>query len=261
MNDKTRDKIIKILEKGEDIPFSYKECLFPEDSKREYELVYDGKERKEDILADTMSVPFQPIKKFGDVKEGDWHNMLIFGDNLQALKHLLKLKDEGKLRNPDGKDGVKLIYIDPPFATKQDFQGIKGEKAYQDKIAGADFFEFLRKRFVLLRELLADDGTIYVNLDFRSNHYIKIIMDEIFRGYEFAEIVWICGLMGSGKFYPKSHETVFCYKPSNAYFDPPKRLGYSPRITNALQKDGRGWYYTRGRESSGGSKSLKTYSV
>ena len=64
---------------------------------------------------------------------------------------------------------------------------------------------------------------------------------------------------GPGSFYPKSHETIFCYKKKSSFFDPPKRLGYSKRITKALQKDDSGWYYTRGRESSGGSAYLKSY--
>jgi len=65
--------------------------------------------------------------------------------------------------------------------------------------------------------------------------------------------------MGSGDFYPKAHETIFCYKSTTAYFNAPHRLGYSKRITGALQKDENGWYYTRGRESSGGNSYLKTY--
>jgi len=152
-----KEEIIKKIQEDKPISDEYR-FLIPFETEREYELTYAGKERKEDILADTLSVPFQPIKKFGEVKENEsasakatadrWHNMLIFGDNLQALKHLLKLKEQGKLRNPDGKNGVKLVYIDPPFATEQEFRGSKGERAYQDKIAGAEFLEFLRKRLI-----------------------------------------------------------------------------------------------------------------
>jgi site-specific DNA-methyltransferase (adenine-specific)/adenine-specific DNA-methyltransferase len=175
------------------------------------------------------------------------------------MKTLLEMKREGGLLNTDGSDGIRLIYIDPPFATKKDFSGTEDQKAYQDKLEGALFIEFLRKRLVLLRELLSNDGSIYVHLDFRKSHYIKAIMDEIFSGMEFAEICWVCGLMGSGKFFPKAHETIFCYKSRTATFNPPARLGYSERITGALQKDKNGWFYTRGRESSGGSNYLKTY--
>lgn len=122
-------------------------------------------------MADTMAVPLQPIKTFGTNGNG-WANKLIFGDNLQVIKSLLD--------DPDVKGQVKLIYIDPPFATKQEFRGSQDQKAYQDKIAGAKFVEFLRKRLVFLRELLSEDGSIYVHLDYRKKHYVKIVMDEIF---------------------------------------------------------------------------------
>lgn len=157
------------------------------------------------------------------------------------------------------KGKVKLIYIDPPFATESDFQSKDGATSYSDRVESAEFLETLRERLIFLREILSEDASIYLHLDFRKAHYIKILMDEIFAEYNFAEIVWVCGLMGSGKFFPKAHETIFCYKRSNGYFEPPHRLGYSKRITNALVRDNKGWFYTRGQESSGGSTYLKTY--
>ena len=250
-------ELIRLLETGEEISPEWARVLFPPE-KREYELVYHGKDREEDIIADTLAVPLQPVRTFGQ-NGVNWNNMLIFGDNLQAMKTLLKMKKDGKLCNADGTPGVQLIYIDPPFATKKDFRGTEDQKAYQDKLSGAVFIEFLRKRLVLLKELLSDDGTIYVHMDSRKSHYIKTIMDEIFLEFDFAEIMWVCGLMGSGKFYPKAHEIIFCYKSAKGHFNPPPRLGYSDRITGALQKDKQGWFYTRGRESSGGSNYLKTY--
>ena len=132
---------------------------------REYEIVFRDKERKEDILSDTMGLPFQKVKQFGILKTGKWENKLILGDNLQVTKHLLKLKKEGKFQNMDGSDGFKLICIDPPFATQQDFRGRTQEQAYSDKITGSSFLEFLRKRLIILHELLSDDGTIYVHVD------------------------------------------------------------------------------------------------
>ena len=249
LNKRDKERIIELLEKGEDLPLDYKHILFPPE-KKEYELVYAGKEREEDILADTMAVPLQPIKTFGTNGNG-WTNKLIFGDNLQVMKSLLD--------DPEVKGQVKLIYIDPPFATKKDFRGSQDQKAYQDKIQGKEFIEFVRKRLIFLKELLAEDGSIYVHFDFRKSHYLKLILDELFYHYDFAEITWICGLMGSGKFFPKAHETIFCYKNKSAIFKPPHRLGYSERITGALQKDESGWFYTRGQESSGGDNYLKTY--
>ena len=84
-------------------------------------------------------------------------------------------------------------------------------------------------------------------------------MDEIFGDYKYGEIVWICGLMGAGERYPKSHENILYYYKEDSTFNPQPRIGYSDRIINALQKDENGWYYTRGRESSGGTNCLKTY--
>jgi site-specific DNA-methyltransferase (adenine-specific)/adenine-specific DNA-methyltransferase len=97
-----------LLQQGEDLSPEWARILFPPE-KREYELVYHGKEREEDILANTLAVPLQPVRTFG--KNGDgWHNMLIFGDNLQAMKSLLELKKAGKLCNADGTPGVRLVY-------------------------------------------------------------------------------------------------------------------------------------------------------
>lgn len=181
LSERDRERVIELLEKGDDLPLDYKHILFPPE-KKEYELVYAGKEREEDILADTMAVPLQPIKTFGTNGNG-WTNKLIFGDNLQVMKSLLD--------DPEVAGQVKLIYIDPPFATKQEFRGSQDQKAYQDKIAGANFLEFLRKRLIFLRELLAVDGLIYVHLDQKKGHYIKIIMDEIFGESNFLnEIIW-----------------------------------------------------------------------
>src|SRR5688572_19794452 len=85
---------------------------------------------------------------------------------------------------------IKLIYIDPPFATRQDLMKDK-EKAYRDKVVGAQFIEFLRRRLILLRELLADDGSIYVHLDQKKGHYLKCVLDEIFGEENFrSEVIW-----------------------------------------------------------------------
>lgn len=190
MDEHTRQTLIEMLQNGGSIPAEYEEIIFPT-TKKEYELKYAGKEREEVIINNTMSAPFQEIKHFGNVQPNEWANMLIFGDNLQALKHLLKLKEEGKLKNSDGTDGVKLVYIDPPFATKQDFKGNQGQKAYRDKIVGAEFIEFLRKRLTLIKEIMCQNGSIYVHLDQKKSHYIKVIMDEIFgEGNCKNEIIW-----------------------------------------------------------------------
>ena len=178
------------LAAGEDLSPEWARVLFPPE-KREYELVYHGKEREEDILADTLAVPLQAVRTFGQNGGGVWHNMLIFGDNLQVMKSLLELKRAGRLCNADGTPGIRLAYIDPPFATKQDFRGTQDQRAYQDKIAGARFIEFLRKRLVLIHQLLSDDGSLYLHLDQRKAHYAKVVLDEIFGEQNFRnEIIW-----------------------------------------------------------------------
>ena len=137
MNDEQRQEIIRRLQQGEELSPEWARILFPPE-KREYELVYHGKEREEDIIANTLAVPLQKVRTFGKNGAG-WHNKLVFGDNLQVMKSLLELKRAGDLCNADGTLGVRLVYIDPPFATKREFSGAQHARAYQDKISGARF--------------------------------------------------------------------------------------------------------------------------
>ena len=129
-----------------------------------------------------------------------WVNRLILGDNLYILKALLK-----KFRGE-----IKLIYIDPPFATEGNFSykvqikhSEKGkeereekeimEDAYKDKWGGtlSSFLSMLRKRLKLMKDLLSDDGSIYIHIDYHSSHYFKVLMDEIFDPENFQrEITW-----------------------------------------------------------------------
>lgn len=191
MNDELRQRVIETLRRGEELPAEWARELFPPE-RREYELVYYGKEREEDIVANTMAVPLQPVRNFGRNGE-DWCNKLILGDNIQVLRTLLKMKDAGELVNPDGALGVKLVYIDPPFATKREFQGSQEERAYNDKIAGAEFIEFLRKRLVLIHRLLAPNGSLFVHLDQRKVHYLKAILDELFGEHNFRNEIILPG--------------------------------------------------------------------
>lgn len=237
LSEKDRERIIQVLESGEELPVDYKHVLFPPE-KKEYELVYAGKEREEDILADTMAVPLQAVKTFGNNGNG-WTNKLIFGDNLQVMKALLD--------NPDVQGQVKLIYIDPPFATKQEFRGSQDQKAYQDKIAGAKFVEFFRKRLVFLRELLAYDGSIFIHLDWRKAHYIKLISDEVFGEHRFRrEIIWalsgVAGYKSLVNSFVRGHDTILYYsKDENIIFNK-EYLPYNEaqlKRFSKIDKDGR----------------------
>jgi DNA modification methylase len=217
MNGEQRQEIIRLLQKGDDLSPEWARILFPPE-KREYELVYQGKEREQDIIADTIAVPLQKVRTFG--KNGrDSVNRLIFGDNVQVLKSLLEEKKAGTLACEDGTPGVRLTYIDPPFSTKQEFRGSKDQKAYQDKIAGAMYIEFLRRRLVLIRELLTDDGSIYVHLDWRKSHYVRAILDEVFGEARFqSEIVWQRHDPHNDaiKRYGRIHDTILWYSKSDS---------------------------------------------
>ena len=115
----------------------------------------------------------QPCKEFFHVldQNGGGKNKFFFGDNADVLRYLLKSGFSNK---------VRLVYIDPPFATASDFVSRNQIHAYSDSICGSEFVEFLRERLVLLRELLASDGSIYLHLDGKMAFQMKIIMDEIF---------------------------------------------------------------------------------
>ena len=221
MDAKIRKQLIRILQEGKDIPTSFREVLFPEEEKKmEYELVYGIKQREEDVLADTWSVPFQPVKQFGNIKKEEWHNILIFGDNLQALKHLLKIKEQGKLKNEDGTDGVRLVYIDPPFGTGDIYDARSGAPAYSAKLQGAAFIEFLRKRLVFLRELLASNGSIYVRIDYHFGHYVKVIMDEVFGKENFRNEIIVNRVKKSdtrARIFNTATDSVFFYSRGENY--------------------------------------------
>lgn len=215
------DRLIELLKAGEPIPEVYKQILFPINNK-EYELTYENKIRKEDLLADadgTFAVPLQ-LDKVHNAKasEDNWSNIVVFGDNLQFLKTCYANNDE--LIRDKVKGKVKLIYIDPPFASENDFEGDKGQKAYSDKVKGTEFIEFLRRRLILAKEILSDDGSIYVHLDEKKSHYIKVIMDEL--GFVFQrEIVWrigwVSGYKTKAKNWIRNHDIILFYTKSKDF--------------------------------------------
>ncbi len=108
-------------------------------------------------------------------------NRLYYSDNLPALAVLL--------RDPKMCGQVRLVYIDPPYATQSVFQSRSQADAYADLLAGAHYIEFIRARLILLRELLAEDGSIYIHLDDKMAFYVKVLMDEIFGRKNFRN--WI----------------------------------------------------------------------
>ena len=115
------------------------------------------------------------------------NNLLIQSDNLIGLKHLLNNGFKGK---------IDLIYIDPPYATGGNFtitngrattisNSKNGDIAYTDTLKGIEFIEFLRERLILIRELLSEQGSIYLHIDYKIGHYVKVMMDEVFGAENF----------------------------------------------------------------------------
>ena len=139
-------------------------------------LQYPNKKTEEEILSGTNKANSASIFGNGD-------NKLIKGDNLKILKSLIE--------DYNLKGKIDLVYIDPPFATNNHFtigddrvstisNGKDDKTAYKDELVGSEFLEFLRERLIFLRELLSEKGSIYLHIDYKIGHYVKIIMDEVF---------------------------------------------------------------------------------
>lgn len=252
LTEKEKQFLIDRLQNGEDIPTDFKYKLFPT-LQKEYELVYAGKMRKEDILADedgVSAVPLQIEKTYNgdrDLFDDGWKNMIVFGDNLQFLKTIYKNEDPLIKNKVKGK--VKLIYIDPPFATKNNFFGSEGQKAYTDRASDADFVEFIRKRLIVAREILSSEGSIFIHLDYKKVHYIKVLMDEIFGENNLRnEIIWQRTTnTGSSKSLAKKFsadtDTILYYsKTSNFIFNKLFREYSEKYLKRFKHKDSNGFY-------------------
>ena len=164
----------------------------------------------------------------------DLINQFILGDNLFIVEALLK---EGF------KEKIDLIYIDPPFLTGMDYKYkinliSKGKPVAIEQFAYTDiwerglvsYLEIICPRLYLLRELLSNEGSIYVHLDWRVVHYVKILMDEIFGEENFLnEIIWSYKSGGaSKKHFSRKHDTILLYsKTKNYIFNPQKEKSYN----------------------------------
>lgn len=193
--------------------------------------------------------PLKEVKKYGENWWDTWYNMLIFGDCLQSLKFLLN--------DPDIKGRVRLIYIDPPFATGQEFRrGVErastmsssdeDEIAYVDRFTRAEYLKFLRERLILMREIMADDGSIYVHTDYKVGHYVKVLMDEIFGEEHFInDITRIkCNPKNfERKGYGNIKDMILFYSKTDDYIWNGSLQDYTPeqieRLFPKIDKDGR----------------------
>ncbi len=173
-------------------------------------------------LESVQYFPAQETEIYGDKSAKDF-NKLFWGDNLQVLSHLLK----------EYRGEIDLIYIDPPFDSKAEYvrkvqmrdekvdgvrQGLFEEKQYTDIWEKDEYIQFMYERLLLMKELLADTGSIYLHCDWHKNSYLRLIMDEVFGEDNLQnEIVWhyksFHGQVQS--YFPRKHDTILFYKKSN----------------------------------------------
>lgn len=164
-------------------------------------------------------------------------NRLVYGDNLLAMAALLA----GDHQTPSLRGRVNLVYIDPPFDSKADYRTkivlpgttieqrptVLEQFAYSDTWADgtASYVAMMVPRLVLIRELLAETGSLYVHIDYRVAHYLKIILDEVFGRESFVnEIIWpgaIGDSSAKNKKFIKSHDNLYFYRKD------PKRITWN----------------------------------
>ena len=245
LTEKEQQEIIRYIEADKPLPDKYRFLLF--EDKREVELVWNGKTKE----VCNIVLPFQVIEQVDEPRaEKDtsfqktlfdldnrgrqlkgWTNKLIWGDNKLILSSL----KNGPLREEiEAQGGIKLIYIDPPFDVGADFSmdieigddtftkkpNILEEIAYRDTWGkGADsFIAMIYERLVLMRDLLAEDGSIYVHCDWRVSSYLRLSLDEIFGKDNFRnELIWSYSgwRRADNQQFSRKHDTIFFYTKSN----------------------------------------------
>lgn len=189
----------------------------------------------------TQFFPAQLKERYGEADDSGWINKIFWGDNLQVMSHLLK-EYRGK---------IDLIYIDPPFDSKADYKKtikIRGkevkndsttfeEKQYGDIWTNDEYLQFMYERLLLLRELLADTGTIYLHCDYHKSHHLRALMDEVFGPSNFRnEIVWHYKTYQGqvSTYFPRKHDTILMYSKTSQYYfkllkddDPEKTIDFT----------------------------------
>lgn len=200
--------------------------------KREAQRILDGLSKKNRITLQTNELVLPSKDRSGlfrgqikDINVNEWFNRLVYGDNLLAIQALLA----GDNNSPSLRGKIDLIYIDPPYDSKADYRTkvelpdvnivqkptVIEQFAYSDtwKDGTASYLLMMVPRLILMRELLAETGSIYVHIDWHIGHYLKIIMDEIFGRENFAnEIIRKYSVGGkSSSFYARKHDNILFY--------------------------------------------------
>jgi len=189
-------------------------------------LQYPGKAPEGEAYA-VEPAGLEVVREFGPPAADGWRNMLVWGDNLRVLRALL---DDGRVRGR-----VTLVYTDPPFGTGTAYRGRRhvsaapgDEVAYRDAEFGPEYLEFLRRRLVLIRDLLADDGSVYVHAGVGAAHYVRVLMDEVFGPGSFVnEIPRVrCNPKNTRRrAYGNVHDTILFYakRPGRHVWNDPRR--------------------------------------
>ena len=212
----------------------------------------EGRASFENLMSHVKSDPDEAAAEKGT----DPCSQLALSDNVDYILKLISEGYSGKFR---------LIYIDPPFFTRSKFNAtviVRGSDGSRHRIRHLAFddrferslecyIENMTVRLLLMKELLADDGTIWVHLDWHSSHYVKIILDEIMGEKQFVnEIIWHYKSGGSGKkHFSRKHDTILVYSKSKTYYiDIPEEKsynrGFKPYNFKGVKEycDDRGWY-------------------
>jgi len=176
--------------------------------------------------SDLGAPKFEPVLQM----PGATDNLLVKGDNLSFMRHMMDSGYGGK---------VNLIYVDPPFFSKANYDAsitINSDKvkdipkiklyAYHDTWENGmeDYLRMLCIRFLMMRDLLADDGSLWVHLDWHGVHYVKIMLDEIFGQKNFVnEVIWNYKSGGTSKrHFSRKHDTLLFYSKTNRYYFKPQ---------------------------------------
>ncbi len=193
--------------------------------------------------------------KYQEINGQNWFNRLCYGDNLLVMQALLNGDEATGLPSMRGK--IDLIYIDPPYDSKADYRtkitlpngnveqrpNVLEQFAYSDtwKEGTVSYLKMMYPRLYLMRELLSEQGSIYVHVDWHVGHYIKLILDNIFGKSNFRnEIIWSYSTLGRPKDrFALKHDTIFYYgKSNNTFFNEKEsKIPYSKEYIASHFKD------------------------
>lgn len=283
LSDGEKRDLVKLINEGKPLPEKYRFILF--EDKREVELVWNGKSRE----VTNVILPFQTLEHIDEPRKekheeeelalgvggrqvAGWTNKLIWGDNKLILSSL----KSGALRQQiDEAGGLKLIYIDPPFDVGADFSmdiEIGGETfhkepnlleqiAYRDTWGrGADsFIAMLYERLILMRDLLATDGAIYVHCDWRVNSYIRNLLDEVFGTDKFLnDLVWsyFAFKRKTSKKFPQKHDSIISFRKGEKHTWHTQFKPHSEEYLKRWKKDEKGRLYRDDVNPTAGGKRI-----